>query len=303
MNKLFLILFSFTVCLFADSGSSFRYGTSAKSISIGGASSSLYNYGFNGFTNPALLTKVNKPEFGMSYFKMSLDRSIQTFSYSRSLPPSAGIALSFFRSGIDGIILTDTNNNFIEKTDQWEGYGMMSFGIKLGNKTSLGFSLKTFTNELYDYSAKGIGFDFGIITQLFEFADLGISIQNIDSKYKWEIGGQKYDEDILMMTQFGLTYKKINNVFLMGQLDKVGDNDALFKFGMEYEFIIPQNDMSILFRAGIKESNSDGKSILFFTGLGIPVNLSNRLELILDYSIDPGMMDEGISHLLSLIIK
>ncbi len=151
MSKIFLILLCFIGSLLAESGSSFRYGVNAKSISMGGSISSLYNPGFNGFSNPAFLTKVNKPEFGISFFKMSLDRSIQAFSYSRNLPPSAGIALSFFRSGIDEIMLTDINNNFIEKAEQWEGYGAMSFGFKFSDKASFGFTLKTYINELsYD---------------------------------------------------------------------------------------------------------------------------------------------------------
>jgi len=286
-------------CLFAESGSSFRYGVNAKSISMGGTSVSVYNYGFNGLTNPAFLTKVNKPEFGISFFEMSLDRSIQAFSYSRNLPPSAGIALSFFKSGTDQIILTDINNNFIEKAEQWEGYGAMSFGFKFMEVSSLGFTLKAYINELYDYSAKGVGFDFGFIVNPTEFIDLGLSIQNLGSKYKWEIGGEKYDEDILMILQLGLTYNKIKNLILIGQLDKVENKNTLIRLGMQYKFKISKNNLPIFFRAGIKESNSDDTSLLFFTGFGIPVNLSNRLKLLLDYSIDPGLMDEGVSHLFS----
>ena len=77
----------------------------------------------------------------------------------------------------------------------------MSFGFKFMKRSSLGFTLKAYINELHDYSAKGIGFDFGFIVNPSEFVDLGISVQNLGSKYKWEIGGQKYDEDILMMLQ------------------------------------------------------------------------------------------------------
>ena len=296
MSKIFLILLCFIGSLLAESGSSFRYGVNAKSISMGGSISSLYNPGFNGFSNPAFLTKVNKPEFGISFFKMSLDRSIQAFSYSRNLPPSAGVALSFFRSGIDEIILTDSNNNFIEKVEQWEGYGAMSFGFKFSDKASFGFTLKTYINELHDYSAKGIGFDFGFIANPAKFIDLGVSMQNLGSKYKWEIAGEKYDEDILMMLQLGLAYNKINNLILTGQLDKVENKDALTRLGMEYEIKIPKNDFSVFLRAGIKETNSD---MLFFAGFGIPIKLSNRLKLLLDYSIDPGMVDEGMSHLFS----
>ncbi|MAW75493.1 MAG: hypothetical protein CMG09_06190, partial [Candidatus Marinimicrobia bacterium] len=81
-----------------------------------------------------------------------------------------------------------------------------------------------------------------------------------------------------------------------GQLDKVENKDVLTRLGIEYEVEIPKNDFSVFLRLGIKETNSD---MLFFTGFGIPIELSDKLKLLLDYSIDPGMMDEGVSHLFS----
>ena len=77
--RLLILLSSF---IFSDylggySGPNFRYSTNARDMSLGGALMSEYNQGFNAFSNPALLSKVEKLEIGLSYFPMSLDRGFQ----------------------------------------------------------------------------------------------------------------------------------------------------------------------------------------------------------------------------------
>ena len=37
-------------------------------------------------------------------------------------------------------------------------------------------------------------------------------------------------------------------------------------------------------------------------GFGVPVKLNNKMMLNIDYAIDPGIVDEGISHLFSLTL-
>ena len=85
--RLLIFIFSF---IFSDyfggyAGSNFRYSSNARDMSLGGTLISEYNNGFNSFSNPALLSQAKKLEIGVSYFPMSLDRHIQTFSISRSL--------------------------------------------------------------------------------------------------------------------------------------------------------------------------------------------------------------------------
>ena len=54
---------------------------------------------------------------------MSLDRSVQTLSISRPLPPSAGVSLSFFRSGTDNIVGTSSDfGDVIGNLVHSEGY-------------------------------------------------------------------------------------------------------------------------------------------------------------------------------------
>ena len=102
--RLYFILILFNCFLLAEysggfPGASFQYGTNAREIALSRSTLSIYNTGFNSFINPALLPNIKNNEYGFSHFLMSLDRSIQTISISRPLPPAAGVSLSFFRSG------------------------------------------------------------------------------------------------------------------------------------------------------------------------------------------------------------
>ena len=122
MKNIFIIL-CISFLMSSESSSSwapFRYGTNAKEVSLSGATVSIYNSGFNAFSNPAFISKSKKHEFGLSYFLMSLDRSIQSISYSRSISSSAGVGLSFLRTSVDKINQTDLDNNIIGSLDYFD---------------------------------------------------------------------------------------------------------------------------------------------------------------------------------------
>ena len=151
-----IILILFNFCLFANyyggsPGSSFNYGTNAREIALSNSMISSYNNGFVAFNNPALLPKVKSNEYGFSYFIMSLDRSVQSISIARPLPPSAGVSLSYYRIGTDNII--QTNSNFGDQLgilNYSQGFGMLSFGIDLGSLSG-GFNFKALFNNMDIY--------------------------------------------------------------------------------------------------------------------------------------------------------
>ena len=72
MKYLISIILSCTI-LFSEisnlgSGAAYIYGTNAREFSMGNTLSSVNNYGYNAFSNPALLTNVKDLEFGVSLF-------------------------------------------------------------------------------------------------------------------------------------------------------------------------------------------------------------------------------------------
>ena len=230
MKKIFTILIVLFSLVFSEivggyAGSGFRYGTNAREIALSGAMSSSYNNGFNAFSNPAMLSKTKNNEYALSYFPMSLDRSIQVISISRPLPPAAGISLSYFRVGTDDIKFTDDSNSIIGYGDHSESYAMISFGTNI-NKLSIGINLKAiFHNLTKDFSSSGIGFDIGGNYEINNTLSFGFLCKDINSKYLWnDINNKVYEEDLPNIYSIGIT-KKMNYLSIFTQYEIILIND------------------------------------------------------------------------------
>jgi len=296
MKKLFIILF-FSLSLEAETssvGAAFRYGANAKGISLSGATVSIYNEGFNAFSNPAFISQSRKHEFGLSYFSMTLDRSIQAITYSRNISSNAGIGLSFLRTAVTHIKQTDTDNNIIGDLEYWEGLIAMSFGVK-NNKLSLGGNLKVYQNHLHNYAANGIGLDLGINYYLNDKINLALCSKNIGAEYKWDFDE---NEKIPLITSMGISYsdkhKYLNDFIFTMQLDY---NDSIYE---QYRLGLEINPYKMIkFRFGLRESNDRDITNLFYFGLGYEIKSILGGGINIDYALDPGLMGEGMTHLFS----
>jgi len=288
-------------------GANFNYGSNAKDIALSRSTLSIYNKGFNAFINPALLPQIKNNEYGFSYFIMSLDRSIQTLSISRPLPPSAGVSLSIFSSGTNNIVETNSFGSSIGNLSHSEGYGMLSFGLDLG-VLSGGFNIKAYFNSLDQHAAKGIGFDIGLLYNN-NHTNLAFKINNISSGYSWDIYSDQYEEKIPVNYSLGASYNKFKNLLLLSQINWISiiENPLnskkklyhKFHFGAEY-LLNYKNSFPIAIRMGIKELNND---LSFSLGLGMPFKIGKNIKLHWDYALDPGMMNEGVSHLFSFTVE
>ena len=134
MKKIFIILLIFSSLdhLMAYSGASYQYGHSAKYFSLSGALVADDYHTFQSFSNPASLSHCDGNNYGISYFKMSLDRSIQTFYFSTELAGNAGVSLAILRSGIGEFMGKDSFNNPTHEISMSDYYGLLSFGVKTG---------------------------------------------------------------------------------------------------------------------------------------------------------------------------
>jgi len=312
--KYILILFNF--CLFANyyggyPGANFNYGTNAREISLSNSIVSSYNKGFVAFNNPALLPEITDNEYGFSYFLMSLDRSIQSISISRPLPPSAGVSLSFYRIGTNNIIGTSNFGEENGSLDYSQGYGMLSFGINLGS-LSAGFNFKALFNDMDIYkSESSLGFDLGFLYEINNDINLGFKINNLSSSFDWEINylnqnqPEIYEEEIPLNYMFGLSYNRLNKLLFSSQIDYFSIKDNLnednqfykrYKVGFEYYLTSDSFDFPILLRGGLNRLDNDSGYTL---GFGMPIKINNSMILNIDYALDPGLVDEGISHLFS----
>jgi len=300
MKYKYFILLIILAVLFSESegyaGASHRYGSNARGIALSNSLVSSYNKGYNPLTNPALLGRESAQlEYGFSYFSMSLDRSVQTFSISIPAPPYASIGLSLFMISIDDIQGTDDNGNYTDLYKSWEGFGMLSFGVELG-KISTGVNIKMMKNKIDAYGGDGLGLDIGFLYKNSPRHQFGFFIENLYAKYTWDIASL-YEEKFPQILLFGGSSKINNNILYLYQIDYSSESERLVcKLGVELDMFSMKN-IPMDIRLGINNKNNSFNPSL---GFGYSISMKNKLNLGIDYAIDPGMVDEGVSHLFTL---
>ena len=310
MKIIFYILFTLSFSFSQNEvGSSFLVGTNARELALSNSLVSSYNMGFNSFSNPALLNQTDKIEYGFSLFSLSLDRSIQSISFSMPLPPVATFGLSMFRSSIGNIQGYDSFGNQTQSEySTYESYVMATFAMQM-NALSVGASFKLYNSKLIDnVKADGIGFDLGFYKKINEKNSIGVKITNLSSKYNWSFQynnfNQQYEEKLSTCIAVGyssnIEFGK-DNLALSTQLDFYDSDRYDLKLGLEYGLNLSKYVLN--FRLGIKNSkNFDYSDNDISFGFGMPFDLKNY-KMNFDYGITPGMVQEGISHVVSLTFK
>ena len=313
----FVILLSY---IFSDysggyPGSSFRYGASAREVSLSNSIVSNNNKGFNAFTNPALLPKNRGRHIGSSLFILSADRNVQAFTFSQELPPSAVAAISLFRSGVNSIGI-NSNEEFTGNIGYSDGFIMLSFGVGITESISIGVNGKALfqkfsisTLETDNYTSTGIGADLGLLYSSGSI-NSGLKIEFGKFNFNEVIQGMnsQYEEKIPSRVSLGFSYSGINSILLLFQheLSKVNEDITTQRTsaGFEYQknFIVPFH-----FRLGLRQAQwvriSDSNSIKVkpSIGLGTELTFMKKHSIKLDYGV---MFDViGINNLLSTSIK
>ncbi|MBC8213742.1 MAG: hypothetical protein ISR90_05905 [Candidatus Marinimicrobia bacterium] len=281
-------------------GAPMRYGSNAREIALAGALIAESNTGFHQFSNPALLPNVDNIEFGVSYFQMSLDRSIQLLTVNRKLPPKAGAGLSIFRAGVDNIQGRDYYGNKTEMLSSNDIYGMLSFGVSFTSKVSAGLNLKIMFNELlakYDelspkFNSQGIGLDFGFLYNFSNKLSFGGKYSNILAGTTWKVDlddqQKSYEEQLPQILSAGIKYQIIPEAKLLVQWDGIRSADhefeSKYRVGLEYIY-----DGIFMLRSGLNNFSPT-------FGFGLIISAWNQKNIQMDYSLDYGRRGEGLSH-------
>jgi len=285
-------------------GSSFRYGNNARAIALSNAMVAEPNQGFQQFANPAMIIEVENMEFGVSLFAMSLNRSIQTLSFSRVLPPKGAIGLTLFRSGTNNIQGRNLLGQKTELMSVHDSYGMLTFGLQLSHRFSAGFNFKAMFNDIEkELDGKGVAIDLGILYRFRENLTFGAQITNVMGKTDWNNNGLVVEEELPQTLSLGAAYALLPELRIMGQYEvylvKDHGNEGLLKLAAEARYA-----EMFFFRGGISASktlanSSEKESDLDYSfGIGILYPILMK-SVRIDYTIDPGNKGEGLSHLIS----
>ena len=290
-------------------GVGFSFEPSARDFALAGATVANGTSGFYPFSNPASLPNVKSWEFSSSYFFLGLDRSVQVMSISKNLPPSAGISISAYKSGTEGIegrSSTNQSTGMYYSTSDY--YGMISFGVSPSKTLSIGINVKAYFSSMKlnspfnDPSSNGVFFDVGGLYNVDKMT-IGFKYENVGTSLKWKIdeGGHNqftYNESIPEKLSLGFNYMIMNNLNLLFQQDILflNDQDINYRSKIATEYKI--RDFSI--RAGLAEINTNFVPRL---GIGFSRKIFSATKITFDYSLDCGKVTEGMNNSLSLIIS
>ena len=303
MKKLFIILILISSSyVLGYTGSGYQYGYSAKSFALSDALVADNYQTFQTFSNPSSLYQCSGTHYGISYFGMSLDRSIQNFYFSRSLPGNAGISLAILRSSSGNFMGKDSFNNPTHEISMSDYYGVLSFGVKAFGNNAIGLSMKLHYSNLNineehtdSYTGNSVALDLGWSKSISDQLKLGLKAHNIISpglNWSIDIGSglpSSYTEEYPLILSIGSLYKPHQNHKILFQYDYINyDSYTQYISKLGYQYLI--NDKLSL-RLGLKGT----KDIRF--GFGYSFDINDTLPLLLDYSLHLGSENEGISHL------
>lgn len=266
------ILFIFFVCLGVlthqagsqtlggSPGAPFRMGFGAKGIAMGNAVVAANDGDIVGYQNPALLPFQLAPTAAVSVGVLSLDRSLNFFSYSQALKPTAGISFGLINAGVGNIEGRDRDGERTETYSTSENAFLFSFALRTSDAFSLGLTAKLFYYALFtDVSSTTVGFDVGAAYSISSDFHLGLTVHDIASKYRWETTrlygreGNSTTEYFPVRIRFGAHYTLDSWKTQLGIESELVQGTVLYRVG----FVQPLID-ALVFRLGVDQISPAG---------------------------------------------
>ena len=161
ITKILLILSILTLTLFADDeaggagGAYLRMPADARVAALGNAGTMILDDVNMNLGNPASIPSIKTRQFSSSFQFLSLDRSYQTLSFGVSLPPNAGMSVSWIHAGVDDIMGRNYSNDAGLDYTWSQNAFIIGFGLNITPWMSLGLTGKVLSDQLASSSSSG----------------------------------------------------------------------------------------------------------------------------------------------------
>jgi hypothetical protein len=240
---------------------------------------------------------------------LPLDRSIQTISISKPLPPFAGIAFSAYRSSTIDIQGRDLMNQLTENLDVSNYMFMLSFGLAPSKKLALGLNVKTYLiNFVDDNSANGIGLDLGFQVTPIDKLVFALKLEDLSTEMNWKVAVGDENRQNIEKFPLNLTigcayeYSKIK-AYLRQEIISVDEGEKFYRTRIGSEFFFGP----LILQWGayqnrgefINEANTDFNFIPT-GGFGVILQDKWKIPTQIDYAFDAGRTGEGIGHMFTI---
>ena len=306
MNKSIKILFAICLAtvLFASdeaggvAGAYLRMSPDARTAALGNATTALYDDVNISLSNPASVPTLENKQFSSSFQFLSLDRSYQTLSFGITMPPNAGMAISWIHAGVDNIEGRNYSNDYTNDYSWSQDAFIIGFGLQIIDWLSVGISGKILSDQLANSSSSGFSADIGLNVSPIKNLLFAIVVKDISGKTTWDTSQEPYVDyqtrrvDYYPTTfNFGLSYNLMDRVLFTGAYKYSETIEPTWHAGVEARVWD-----GIYLRAG---ANNGAPSF----GLGTSFKLWKNISSRMDYAFITGTLQEGGSHLFTWLFN
>ena len=262
-------------------GAFLDFAASARALAMGGAHVAIADDASASYQNPAGLSQLERKDVVSLYSILHEETRFGSFSFAQ---PTVDIGTF----GV-GVVLLDSGN--LDKRDisgaQKGGFSasetavLLSHGIRLGDRWSVGETLKGIRQDVDIYSASAFGIDLGTMYQADERLQFGFGLRNaLAPTIKLRNVQERYPLD----ARFGVKFLALQHLILATDFDQTQGRSVKVHLGGEWAF-----NQQIALRLGINENEMSA-------GMGVTLG-----DLTLDYAFAyhdaaAGITDLGASH-------
>lgn len=223
-------------------GSFARMGYHARGMAMGNALTAVNIGDIHTYYNPALSPFAKERTASASFSMLSLDRYFNFLDYIQSAKPTAGISGGLINSGVRRIDGRDDDGQHTEDYSTSENQFFLSFGNRFDDRISLGITIKLYYYKLFEeVSSTTVGFDAGALILLSEDFTLGLMVQDIGSKYKWDTrpiygeSGLPTTNNFPMLYRGGLCYRLPSEYGIVAlDLEISSEKTTILRLGTEF---------------------------------------------------------------------
>ncbi len=283
-------LFLFVNFSFADDNSGspgdfLRFGVGTRALALGNAFTAIADDATAGYWNPAGLIQIRDIQLNAQYSHLPFDRTFHFISSVLPLKSVGSFGFNWIGYRVNNLEARETNTM---KPDYFfsnsENAFMISFGRQINPHLSMGGNFKWIYHSLDNRTASGYGFDIAILVTLIQNFKMGIMIQDINTKKKWDNGFT----DLFQQTiRVGVSYHLSPYLLFSGEIENRWNEKMVRHFGVEIKSF---KNLSV--QIGMEKNR-------FTSGVSLNIPLSN-IDLKLGYGLTNSEIGDFYIHGFSL---
>ncbi len=225
-------------------GSFARMGFGARGMGMGNALTAVIGGEVSSYYNPALPAFATVRHAGASFGILSLDRYLNYLSYTQPIDPTGGVSIGLINAGVRDIDGRDSDGDHTALYSTYENQIYLSFSNRIDENVSIGVTMKLYHSKLFEgVTTSTVGFDAGILFTPVERVAVGLVLQDIGSKYKWNTKdvnstGRETEDKFPMLKRLGVSYTLPGSGAIAAvDVEHASGGSVVFRSGVEYRII------------------------------------------------------------------